>query len=460
MRILIRNGKLVFSERTLAGDLLIENGKISAIGADLGAANVVADVVHDIGGQYLLPGGVDVHTNFGFRWNGVKAADDFHSGTRAALCGGTTTVVQSVLQEKGVALRGAFENAVTQAGEKALCDFGVHLFITDPPKKPEKDLATLIDEGVTSFKCTMAFKGMWQLRVDFFYKILNVCKRYGALLMVHAEDGDQIEKRAGELAGENKRGMKFYPMSRPPLFEQEAAYRVMTLAKMAQHPIYLMGVSSKDAINVLIQSEEEKIPIFSETCPHYLVLSDRAYDGDEGARYVTAPPLRTEEDQMALWRSIKAGLIDVISSGHVALDEESCRQQEDRSLAQVIPGIPGVGQRLSLLYHFGVASGRISINQLVDICATRPAKLFGLYPQKGTLEVGADADLVIFDSRIPNSENLQHFDCAYNPYRALDVKGSPSMVFKGGELVYQSGLFTEPKKRGLFIKRARLSSYA
>jgi len=452
--IVVKNGTIITAERNLRADIVIEDGKITSIGE--GPDTASPSETYDASGKFVLPGGVDPHTHFGMTFQGEASIDDYATGSQAALLGGTTTIINAELQASGRSMVDAIEIAVTQASSMSWCDFGLHLWITDLKKKPDQEITQLVNLGISSFKCTTAFKGLWQIRVDQMYSLINACKRQQALLILKAEDGDQIAGRVAEMTGDKKKGVEHYPDSRPPLFEQQSVFRVTTLAKTARFPIYVAGVSCRDTTNLLMQLNEDRVTVFAETTPYYLVFSDERYSQPDASKYVVAPPLRPQDSITALWRAVGAGLIDVVSSEHAAY---SLRPQKERfadDFSKIPPGIPGVQERLSVLHHFGVLKKRISINQLVALTSTTPAKRFGLFPQKGTIAVGSDADLVIFDpDEIWEVGTDGSSNDLANPYLGLKLVGKSQMVFSRGRLVAENGTFLAPPEKGRFLKRSQ-----
>jgi dihydropyrimidinase len=452
--ILIKNSVIVTHSETFSADLLIEDGIIKTIAKNIPKSR--AEMVIDAEGKYLLPGGVDVHTHLEMPFMGTVTSDDFETGTLAAACGGTTTIIDFAIQEKGKSLKEALRLWQEKA-RKGVIDYGLHLAITSWDKSTEDELPSLIKEGVTSFKVFMAYKGSLQLKDSQIFQILKILKREGALLMIHCENGDLIDLIQKNLLLEGKTQPKFHELSRPAILEEEAVFRAISFAKLVDHPIYIVHLSSKEALQRVKEAQLRGFKVYAETCPHYLLFSKEKYYQTEleAAKFIFSPPLREKEDNRALWEGLKDKVLQVISTDHCAFNLHGQKDLSLEDFSKIPNGCPGVEDRLKLIYTYGVLEGNLSINRFVDLVSTAPAKLFGIFPQKGTICVGSDADLVLFDPQIESnfSAAASYQRCDYNTYEGLRFRGSPKLVISRGEIIFKDGIPSAKKGRGKFLKR-------
>lgn len=457
MSILIRGGILVTPSDTYQADVLIQGDTIGGIGADLAGSK--ADRVVDATGLYVMPGGIDVHCHFQLEFGGTVTADDFESGTIAAAFGGTTCVVDMALQEEGKPLRDALERWHQRAVGKAAIDYSFHACITDPTETTLAEMEGVVSEGVTSFKEFLAYPGELMIEDDALLRILQNAKRLGAVVILHAENGRVTAELARQAIAAGNSAPAYYPMTRPPETEAEAVERAITLAGMVGTPIHFFHVSSMMALQRIRAARDRGLPVFAETCPHYLFLTEERYAEPEsrGAKYICSPPLRTKQDQNALWHALAGGDLQVVSSDHCPYQFHG---QKDRGLSdfrQTPGGLPSIETRLPLVYSGGVATGRMSVNRFVEVVATNPAKIFGLHPRKGTLVVGSDADLVLWDpmgERVITVGDL-HIPVDYTPFEGIRVSGFPRMVISHGGVVVEDGEFVGKPGAGRFIARGR-----
>jgi dihydropyrimidinase len=457
MRTLIKNGTIVTAVDQYRGDVLIEDEKIAVIGIalDIPAANV--DKVIDATGKYVLPGGIDVHTHMDMPFGGATSADDFETGTRAAAFGGTTTIVDFAIQYRGQTLHTAWETWAKKAEGKAVIDYGFHMIITELNDQVEGEMDALVRQGITSFKMFMAYPGVFMLDDGSIFKALLRTGRNGGTICMHAENGGVIDVLVQRALAAGQTAPKYHALTRPARAEAEATHRAIALAEMADVPIYIVHLSAAEALEMVTEARDRGLPAFAETCPQYLFLSYDDYEeaGFGGSKYVMSPPLRDRAKQNQLWRGLAFNDLQCISTDHCPFCMKEKRLGEN-DFSKIPNGAPGVETRMSLVYDGGVRSGRISLNRFVELTSTSPARIFGLFPRKGTIAPGSDADIVVFD---PNrtmtlAAKTLHMNCDYNPYEGRQVTGATDTVLSRGRLVIENGAFVGRKGAGSFLKRA------
>lgn len=457
MRKIIKNGIIVTAADTYQADLCIENGIIAQIGSQLDETG--AEII-DAAGSYIFPGGIDPHTHLDMPFGGTVTKDDFETGTMAAAFGGTTTVIDFCLTTKGKPLKAAVEAWHAKAKEKAVIDYGFHLQIVEANEAALNELPAMInEEGITSLKVFMAYKNQFQADDETLFRTLLAAKELGALVMVHAENGDVIDYLVKKALQEGNTAPIYHALTRPPEAEGEATGRAAALTGLAKSQLYVVHVSCAEAAEKIAAARNSGIDIWGETCPQYLVL-DQSYlekPDFEGAKYVWSPPLREKHNQEILWNALKTGQLQTLGSDQCSFDFEGQKDLGKDDFSKIPNGGPIIEDRVSILYSEGVVGGRISLNQFVDIMSTKAAKLFGLYPQKGTIAVGSDADLVIFNPDVKRviSAETHHMAVDYNPFEGMEVTGEPVSVLSRGEFVIKNKLFTGQAGAGQFIKRAK-----
>src|SRR4030088_2126102 len=424
---IIVNGRVATATDTYTSDVAISQGKISAVGQSLPREN--AGKIIDAAGKYVFPGGIDVHTHLDMPFGGTTSADDFETGTRAAAFGGTTTLIDFAIQYKGQTLRTAFDTWMQKASGKAVCDYAFHCIITDLADAQLEEMNALVREGVTSFKLFMAYPGVFMLDDASIFKALRATGKNGGLVCMHAENGGAIDVIVQQALAEGRTAPKYHAVTRPTTAEAEATGRAIALAEMAGAPIYLVHLSCADARRKVREARARRLPVYAETCPHYLFLTAQSYDvpGFEGAKFVMTPPLRAQADQDALWRGLANDQLQVVSTDHCPFCMKGQKELGRTDFSRIPNGAPGVESRLSLMYDGGVRTGRLSLNRFVELVATNPARLMGLYPRKGTIAVGSDADIVIFDpaKTMTISASTHHSLVDYSLYEGLEVTGVP-----------------------------------
>jgi len=451
----IRNGTVVTATDTYASDIGILNGRIAAIAQSLPVEN--AGKVIDAAGLLVMPGGIDVHTHLDMPFGGTTSADDFESGTIAAAYGGTTTLIDFAIQQKGQSLRQAFDTWMKKADRKAAIDYAFHCIITDLGDAQLEEMGTLIGEGVSSFKLFMAYPGVLMVDDATIFRAMSQAAKYGGLICMHAENGGVIDVIVRRALAEGKRSPKYHALTRPTTAEGEATGRAIALAEMAGAPVYIVHLSCNDALEKVREARDRGLPAYAETCPQYLYLSLEHMDapGFEGAKYVFTPPLREKWHQEKLWQGLAHDTLQVVSTDHCPFCFKEQKELGRDDFTKIPNGGPGIEHRLSLIYTGGVHGGRFSPNRFVQLVATAPAKLFGLFPRKGTIAVGSDADLVVFDTAAEQviSASTHHMKVDYSMFEGIRVKGLPKSVLSRGRTIVENGKFAGKPGSGEFVRR-------
>jgi dihydropyrimidinase len=457
MKTLIKNGHIVTAVDSYTADILIDGEIIAMIGKDLASVVGSVDKTIDATGKLVIPGGVDPHTHMDLPFGGTSSSDDFETGTRAAAFGGTTTIIDFAVQYKGQALNQALDAWFAKAEGKATTDYGFHLIVTDMPDERLPELKTMIDQGVTSFKLFMAYPGVFLVDDGVIFKAMTAAGENGGLICMHAENGvviDVLVKRAIE---QGRTAPKYHALTRPTKAEAEGVHRAIAIAEMANSPVYIVHLSCYDALKEVQAARDLGLPAFAETCPQYLLLDYSLYEKPdfEGAKYVMTPPLRDKENQELLWRGLRGDDLQVISTDHCPFCFKEQKELGRDDFSKIPNGGPGVENRMSLIYHHGVTQGRISLNRFVELTSTAAAKIFGLFPKKGTIAVGSDADIVVFD---PNREQTisaatHHMRVDYSAYEGWRVKGVTETVLSRGRVTVENNEFKGKAGAGRFLKR-------
>ena len=455
MRTLIKNGTVVTASDQYKGDVLVEDEKITVVGTTL---DMHADKVIDAGGKYVLPGGIDVHTHMDMPFGGTTSADDFESGTVAAAYGGTTAIVDFAIQYRGQTLHHAMETWANKAEGKAVIDYGFHMIITELNDQVETEMDALVRQGITSFKLFMAYPGVFMLDDGSIFKALLRTGKNGGTICMHAENGGVIDVLVQRALAEGKTAPKYHALTRPARAEAEATHRAIALAEIADVPIYIVHLSAAEALEMVTEARDRGLPAFAETCPQYLFLSYDNYEepGFEGAKYVMSPPLREQAKQSALWRGLAFNDLQCISTDHCPFCMKEQKELGRNDFSKIPNGAPGVETRMSLVYDGGVRPGRITLNRFVELTSTSPAKIFGLFPRKGTIAPGSDADIVVFDPnrKLTLSAKTLHMKVDYNPYEGREVTGATDTVLSRGRVIIENGTFVGRKGGGSFLKRS------
>lgn len=457
MKKIIKNGTIITATETFNADVLIDDGKVTAIGLDLPSAGVE---VIDAKGCYLFPGGIDPHTHLEMPFGGTVSRDDFESGTIAAAFGGTTTIIDFCLTNKGEPLRDAIQTWHAKSKDKAVIDYGFHLMIGEINDSVLDEIPQVIEEeGITSFKVFMAYKNVLQADDETLFRTLKMAKKHGALVMVHAENGDVIDFLTKEALTAGNTDPIYHALTRPSEVEGEATGRACLLAGLAESQLYVVHVTCEEAVEKIAEARNKGFTVYGETCPQYLVLDQTALEKPdfEGAKYVWSPPLREKKHQQALWNALKSGQLQTLGSDQCSFDFNGQKDLGKGDFTKIPNGGPFIEDRFSVLFSEGVKKGRINLNEFVDIVSTRSAKIFGLFPQKGTIAVGSDADIVIFDPKIERtiSVDTHHMAVDYNAFEGLKVSGEPVSVLSRGEFVIRDKEFVGECGKGHYLKRGK-----
>jgi len=459
MSVLIKRGRIVTAADSYVGDVFIDNGTIAQIGESL---DMTADKVIDATGKYVIPGAIDPHTHIELPFGGTVTCDDFTSGTVAAAFGGTTSLIDFCFQMPGQTFPEALETWHEKIERcKPVIDVGFHMAITDLKEGGSlEDLAKVPDEGVTSYKLFMAYKGAVMVDDETLFKTMEVAAETGALVMVHAENGDAIDILVKRALAEGKTEPIWHARTRPPETEGEATNRAIQLARVAGAPLYVVHVSCKEAIEPIALAREKGWDIWGETCTQYLFIDESYLDQPnfEGGKYVYTPPPRPKENQEHLWKALGADVLSVFSTDHCPFNWPEQKGLGKDDFSKIPNGGPGIENRLHMLHHFGVREGRISLNRFVELTSTNVAKLFGLYPRKGTIAPGSDADVVVWDPEKPLtiSAKTHHSNVNYNLFEGTEVVGAPEVVLVRGQVIVENDELVAQPGAGQFLTRARV----
>ncbi|MGZ5437576.1 MAG: dihydropyrimidinase [Pyrinomonadaceae bacterium] len=452
MKTLIRNGQIVTATDNYKADILIEGEIVSVIGAKL---DMEADVTIDAADRLVIPGGIDPHTHMELPFGGTTASDDFTTGTIAAAHGGTTTIIDFAVQNKGESLLQGVDNWHKKAEGKCAIDYGFHLITTELEDRQIEEMYTVMDEGVTSFKMFMAYPGVFLVDDATIFRAMSAAGQRGGLICMHAENGIVINEIIKHALAKGHTAPKYHALTRPTVAEAEGVHRAIAIAEMAEAPVYIVHLSCTEALNQVRQARDRGIPAFAETCPQYLFLSIDDYgDGWDGAKYVMTPPLREKSNQDELWKGLKMDDLQVISTDHCPFCMKEQKELGKDDFTKIPNGAPGVEHRVPLIYT-GVVENRISLNRFVELTSTAAAKMFGLFPKKGTIAVGSDADIVIFDANKEQTLSVKthHMNVDYSAYEGRTIKGVVETVLSRGSVVIDKGDFKGPAGAGQFLKR-------
>ena len=453
MSLLIKNGRIITAEQDYIADVFIENEKITTIGVSL---NLPADKIIDAKGKYVIPGGIDVHTHLDMPFGGTTSSDDFETGTIGAAFGGTTSLIDFAIQPKGKSLREGLDIWRKKAEGKATIDYGFHMIITDLPDERIPEMDDMVKEGITSFKLFLAYPNVLMVDDATIFKALKQTSKNGALVCMHAENGMVIDHIVKETVAKGNLTPLYHALSRPAAAEGESTNRAIALAEMAGTPIYIVHLTCNDALTKVSEARDKGKPVFAETCPQYLYLSieDIAKPNFEGAKYVFSPPVREKWNQEKLWAGLQKNDLQVVSTDHCPFNFVGQKEMGKENFTKIPNGGPGLENRLHLMYQ-GVNEKRISLNRWVEITSTNPAKIFGMYPCKGTIAPSSDADIVIWDPQkeLTISAKTHHMRVDYSMFEGKKVKGDADLVISRGEVIIENKKFLGKTGRGNFVKR-------
>jgi dihydropyrimidinase len=457
MSILIKGGRVITAADDYVGDVFVEDERISLIGESL---DVPADRVIDATGKYLLPGGVDPHTHLDMPFGGTVTIDDVESGQTSAAFGGTTTHVDFIIQPAGATFAEALEEWRGKANGKQVIDMGYHMAVTDLKEGGTlEELATLPDQGITSYKLFMAYKGALMVDDETLFRTMQVAAETGALVMVHAENGDAIDVLVKEALAAGHTEPKYHALTRPPETEGEATNRAIQLSRVAGSPLYVVHVSCAEAVEPIQLAREKGWDVWGETCTQYFFIDYTFLERPnfEGGKYVYTPPPRDKANQDVLWNAVRTDTLSAISTDHCAFLWDGQKTMGKDDFSKIPNGGPGLENRLEMIHEFGVRGGKISLNRMVELLSTNPAKLFGLYPRKGTIAVGSDADIVVFDpeKRVTISAAMHHSKADYNLYEGTEVTGTPEVVLLRGNVLVEGDELVASPGIGQFVARAK-----
>src|SRR6266850_1175886 len=457
MKTLIRNGHVVTAVDSYIADILIDGATVALIGKDLDKIAGAVDKTVDATNRLVIPGGIDPHTHLDLPFGGTSSSDDFETGTRAAAFGGTTTIIDFAVQYHGQSLNQALDVWFAKAEGKAAIDYGFHLIVTDLPDQRLPELKSLISQGISSFKLFMAYPGVFLVDDGTIFKAMTAAAEAGGLICMHAENGIVIDVLVKRALAEGKTAPKYHALTRPTRAEAEGVHRAIAIAEMANSPVYIVHLSCYDALKEVQAARDLGLPAYAETCPQYLFLDYTQYEpeGFEGAKYVMTPPLRDKSNQEQLWKGLRGNDLQVISTDHCPFCFKEQKELGRDDFSKIPNGGPGVEHRMSLVFDGGVVQKRINLNRFVELTSTAAAKIFGLFTRKGTIAVGSDADIVIFDPDREQtiSATTHHMRVDYSAYEGRSVRGVTETVLSRGEVIVENGTFKGKPGAGKFLKR-------
>jgi len=460
-RIVISGGTVVSATGSVAADVLVDGERIVALAAPgseiaesfaLGASGRI-----DASGRLVVPGGLDVHTHMEMPFGGTYSSDTFETGTRAAAWGGTTTIIDFAIQRRGEALREGLDGLLAKAEGNCAVDYGLHMIVSDVNDQSLKEMDVLVDEGVTSFKLFMAYPGVLYSTDGEILRAMQQAAVNGATIMMHAENGIAIDVIVAETLARGETDPRFHARTRPSALEGEATHRAIELARVAGSPLYIVHLTAAEALEAVVGARDAGRNVFAETCPQYLFLSDAELErpGFEGAKFVCSPPLRPAWHLGELWRGLKTNDLSVVSTDHCPFCYKEQKELGRGDFSKIPNGLPGVENRVELIYQ-GVVRGEISVERWVEVIATTPARMFGLYPRKGVIAPGSDADIVIYDpgARQTISASTHHMNVDYSVYEGMTITGRVETVLSRGAIVVEKGQFVGEKGHGRFLERS------
>lgn len=456
MTTLIKNGTIITAADTYRADILVKNGRVSEIGREI---SKIANEIIDATGKWVLPGAVDAHTHLGALCDGMATADDFESATAAAALGGTTTVIDYAEQAPGGTLFAALEEWKGKGAGRSVVDYAFHLAICEVNPGVLGEIPAMVDAGVTSFHARLDGWGERYINDGDLLEFFECVRAAGAIACLHAENGEIVRSYLRRLQAEGRTSVRYLPSARPPEVEAQATARAISIAEMARAPIYLSGVSCAHAIEKVKAARDRGQAVYAETSPHFLVLTSDRYEDPDGEKYICIPPLRPSWHADVLWKAISSGDIHAVASDHRAFDYAGQKDLGREDFTRAPRGFAGIQERVSLVHSAGVGAGKISPNRLVELVSASPARIFGLFPRKGTLAVGSDADMILFDpaAEVTLSKATSVSRSDYTPYEGMGVRGAPWMVLQRGKVIAREHKVTARAGAGEFLPSARSS---
>ncbi|MET0234264.1 MAG: dihydropyrimidinase [Kibdelosporangium sp.] len=455
MRILIKGGTVLSSTGAVLADVLVDGEQIAALTAP-GIDWPDVDRTIDATGKYVLPGGIDAHTHMEMPFGGTSSNDTFETGTTAAAWGGTTTIVDFAVQAKGTTLQSTLDKWHSKADGNCAIDYAFHMIVSDVNETSLKEMQTCVDQGVNSFKMFMAYPGVFYATDGEILRAMQRAADIGGLIMMHAENGIAIDELVAQALQDGKTDPVQHGLTRPAELEGEATSRAITLAKVTRSPLYIVHLSAAEALNAVAAARNTGQNVFAETCPQYLYLSieDLAKPDFEGSKYVASPPLRPKEHQASLWNGLRTNDLSVVSTDHCPFCFNEQKELGRGDFSKIPNGIPGVEHRMDLL-HQGVVAGEISLARWVEITSTTPARMFGLYPRKGTISPGSDADIVVYDPAASQTLSVEthHMNVDYSAYEGMQITGKVDTVLSRGRVVVAGNAFHGATGHGQFLSR-------
>jgi len=458
MSLLIKNGRIITADADYMADIFIEGESIKTIGTDL---SIIADKEIDATGKFVFPGGIDPHVHLDMPFMGTFSSDNYETGTRAALFGGTTMVIDFVLQKQGSSLQGALDEWRSRSNDNCVADYSFHMAVTDFNENTKKEIKGMIEkEGITSFKTFMAYKGALMIDDRQMVGLMEEVKKHGGLINVHATNGDMIDYLVAKHRSEGKLSPLYHYLSQPEVTEAEASERFTDMAYYTGCPGYIVHLTCEGALNAVRNATRRNQKVFVETCIQYLLLDASLYEKNfEGAKWVMSPPLRQKKDQETLWAGINQGLVQVVATDHCPFKWEQKLMGKD-DFSKIPNGHPAIENRMELLYSEGVHEGKITLNKYVEVACTNPAKIFGMFPKKGTIAVGSDADIVLFDPTEKHTVTAKnhHMNVDYSAYEGRQLTGKVKTVLLRGKVAIENDQCFIDKGFGRFVKRNKVSS--
>ncbi len=454
MTTLIKNGRVVTAVDDYLADVFIDGEIVTLIGRDL---NVQADKTIDATGKLVIPGGIDPHVHMELPFGGTVSSDDFKTGTIAAAFGGTTSIIDFAIQYKGTTFQQTIDDWHTKAAGKCAIDYSYHLAVTEYRPDQDKEIAKIIDQGVTTFKLFLAYPGVFMVDDATMFRVMRSAGEAGGLTLVHAENGDAIQLKIAELLAAGKTEPKYHAQSRPVVMQADGTARALRVAEFAKAPVFIVHVSCEASMREIVRSRDAGNPAYGETCTQYLFLDDSYYDRPnfEGAKYVFTPPLVGRENIEPLWTGLKLGYLQEVSTDHCPFHFKGQKELGRGNFNKIPNGGPGVEDRLAMVYHGSVIERGFSLQKFVDITSTASAKMFGMFPKKGTIAVGSDADIVIFDPQKEQTRSAKthHSNCDYSLFEGMKIKGVVETVLSRGKTIIENGQYTGTAGDGQFLKR-------